>query len=288
MKVGINLLLWTAAADESHLPLIEKVKRWGYDGFELPMFDPDCSPWKELGAEGDNLGLERTAVTIMSEGANPVSPDPAVRRAGLEHLRRCIDRCVEGGIRALTGPMYSPCGRLVGRGRSEDEFQWTVEVMSRAADYAEEAGVDLAVEPLNRFETYVFNSVDDAARLVDAVGKPRLGLLYDTFHAQIEEKDQASAIRRAGRRIRHVHISENDRSTPGAGAVPWGKVFPALKSVGYDGGLTIEAFGRALPEIAAATCIWRPMFESEEQLARDGLRHVRDSWDAAVAAGVEP
>ena len=281
MKVGINLLLWTAAADESHLPLLENMKRWGYDGFELPMFDPDCSPWKTLGTEGDNLGLERTAVTIVSDRANPVSPDVAVRRAGLEHLRRCIDSCAEGGIHMLAGPLYSPCGGLVGRGRSEDEFRWALEVMGRAADYADEAGVALALEPLNRFETYVFNCVEDAGRLVDAADKPRLGLLYDTFHAHIEEKNQAEAIRRAGRRIRHVHISENDRSTPGAGAVHWDQVFPALKSVGYDGWLTIEAFGRALPEVAAATCIWRPMFESEEQLARDGLRHIRASWEAA-------
>lgn len=232
MKVGINLLLWMAGASESDFPLLDKIKDWGYDGFELPMFDPKGSPWKAIGAHADGLGLKRTAVTVMPEHANPVSEDAAMRSAGIDHLKRCLDSCAEGGIETLCGPLYSPVGKLVGRGRNDDEFKWAVEGMRDAAEHAEQAGVDLAVESLNRFETYVFNSVEDAARLVDEVNLPRFGLMYDTFHAHIEEKDQAQAIQTGGKRINHVHISENDRSTPGAGAVPWEAVFAALKGIG--------------------------------------------------------
>lgn len=281
MKVGINVLLWTAAADDSHKALLDQIKQWGYDGFELPMFDPDCSPWNDLGKHADDLGLERTAVTIVQPEANPVSEDASVRQAGLDHLKRCIDQCVKGGMTALVGPLYSPCGHLVGRPPSDEELRYAAEVLSDAADHADSANIDLAVEPLNRFETYVLNSMSDAVRLVETINKPRLGVLFDSFHANIEEKQIDQAIKVGGKHIRHVHISENDRSTPGAGHVPWQEVFASLKGIGYDGWLTIEAFGRALPEVAAATCIWRPMFESEEMLAVDGLKHIRESWSGA-------
>ncbi len=138
-----------------------------------------------------------------------------------------------------------------------------------------------SVEPLNRFEIYLLNTVRDAARFVDAVGVPGCGVLYDSFHANIEEKSVAEAIAAGRSTINHVHISENDRSTPGAGAVDWDKTLAGLKELGYDGWLTIEAFGQALPALIPATKIWRRMYATEEQLARDGLAFIRRRWEAA-------
>jgi D-psicose/D-tagatose/L-ribulose 3-epimerase len=132
----------------------------------------------------------------------------------------------------------------------------------------------LAIEPLNRFETYFLNSLSDTARFVDEANHPNLRMMADTFHANIEEKDPVGAIRSAGGRIAHVHVSENDRSTPGEGHVPWEGVFSALREIGYDGWLTVEAFGRAMPEVAAATCIWRDMFPSAQHLATEARRFI--------------
>jgi len=278
MRIGMNLLLWTAAATEEHLPLLRSLKAWGYDGVEFPMFDPCCSPWSVLADALDDLGLQRTAVTIMPEDANPIAAEPAIRQAGVDHLRACLDACAVLGADHLVGPTYSPCGRLVGRGPTAEEWGWAVEALRAAADHAEGVGVTLAVEPLNRFETYFLTCVEQAARLVDDVGSPRLGMLYDTFHANIEEKDPVGAIELAGARICHVHVSENDRSTPGEGHVPFDQVFAALHGIGYDGWLTVEAFGRALPEVAAATCIWRDMLSTEEALARDAIELIRTGW----------
>ena len=278
MKTGLNVLLWTAAATAEHLPLLESIKDWGYDGVEFPMFSPDCSPWATLAAKLDDLGLGRTAVTVIPETANPISDDPASRRAGLDHLQACLDACAALGAETLVGPLYSPCGRLVGRGPTADEWGWAVEALRAAAEYADPLGISLAVEPLNRFETYFLNCTAQAVRLVDEVAHPRLGMLYDTFHANIEEKDPVGAIAVAGARMAHVHISENDRSTPGEGHVPFAETFAALKAAGYDGWLTVEAFGRALPEVAAATSIWRDMMESEEALARRTDAFIRDGW----------
>lgn len=280
VKIGFNLLLWTDSPSEEHFGLLENVRKWGYDGAEFPMFDPTGTHWAKLGKHCDELGLERTVSTCVSEQANPVSPDAKVREAGCDYLKRCADRAKELGAKLVCGPLYSPVGTLVGRGRTEVEFAHCVEVMREASEYAAKTGVAFAHEPLNRFETYVFNSQEDGTRLVKAVDMPNFGLLYDTFHANIEEKNVGAAIRHAGKCIRHVHISENDRSTPGAGQVHWAETFEALKEIGYDRWLTVEAFGRALPRVAGATCIWRKMFESEEQLAQDALVFVRKSWFA--------
>lgn len=281
MKVGLNVLLWTAAAGEEHLGLLGDIREWGYESVEFPMFGPDCSPWPLLAARLDDLGLSRTAVTVMPPAANLIDEDPAVRRAGTDHLKACIDSCVALGAGVLCGPMYSPCGALVGRGRTAQEWDWAVASLREAGLHAASAGVTLAVESLNRFETYFLNCAADASKLVDEVGVLSVGLLFDTFHANIEEKDPVGAIGVAGHRIAHFHVSENDRSTPGEGHVPWPLVFAALKATGYDGSLTVEAFGKALPEVAAATSIWRQMFESEPRLAAAACRFIKEGWSAA-------
>jgi D-psicose/D-tagatose/L-ribulose 3-epimerase len=166
-------------------------------------------------------------------------------------------------------------GVFTGRGATEDEWNRSVEHLRRVAEYAQPQGVLLAEEVVNRFEIYHLNILDHAIRLVDEVGQPNCRIHLDTFHAHIEEKDPAAAIRRAGKRIAHVHVSENDRGVPGTGGVAWDATFDALHDVGYDGWLTVEAFGNFLPNLAAATKIWRPLFESEEQLASDALSFLK-------------
>ncbi len=278
VKIGMNLLLWTANPDERHLGLLDQLKIWGFDGAEFPMFVPQGSQWAAMGKHCESIGLGRTASVCVPEDANPVSPDQSIRKAAVDFLKRSIDCSHELGAEMICGPLYAPVGTLVGRGRTEEEMKYAADVLREAAEYAVQAKIHLSHEPLNRFETYVINSQEDGCKLADAVGMPNYGLHYDTFHAHIEEKDVSKAIQNAGKRIFHVHISENDRSTPGKGQVRWKATFEALKKIGYNRWLTIEAFGRALPEVAAATCIWRKMFESEEQLARDGLNFIRRSW----------
>ena len=147
--------------------------------------------------------------------------------------------------------------------------------MRQLAEHAGQANVVLGLESLNRFEAYLLNVHADSARFAREVNHPHCRVMYDTFHAHIEEKSVSAAIRSCADMLCHVHISENDRSTPGSGNVRWDENFDTLKEVGYDGWLMIEAFGLALPELAAATKIWRRMFQNEEQLARDGLAFMK-------------
>jgi D-psicose/D-tagatose/L-ribulose 3-epimerase len=160
---------------------------------------------------------------------------------------------------------------FTGKGATEEEWKRSVDHLRRVAEYAAVQDVVLAEEVVNRFELYHVNTLDQGVRLVDEVGHPNCRIHLDTFHAHIEEKNTADAIRRAGSRIAHVHISENDRGVPGTGSVAWDATFGALGDIGYDGWLTVEAFGNFLPNLAAATKIWRPLFDSEEQLAADAL-----------------
>lgn len=281
MRFGMNLLLWTAAVTEEHYLLLARIREWGYDGVEIPLFDADDASLKRTGKELDNLGLGRTAVCVCTPEANPIDPDPAVRRAAVDHLKQRIDWCALVGAEVLCGPFHSALGALKGRGRTEEEWAWCVEVQREAAAYAAGARIKLSVEPLNRFEVYFLNTAADADRLVSDVGHMNFGYLYDSFHANIEELDIRESVTANAAGINHVHISENHRGTPGTGHVHWAETFSALRASGYDGWLTIEAFGRALPELAAATCIWRDLFSSEEDVARQGLEFMRSGWERA-------
>ncbi len=275
MKFGMNLLLWSGDLHDGLLPTLETLKAMGYDGVELPIFNLDVDKYAHWGKRLDDLGLERTAVTVRGEEDNPISPDKATREKGIANNQLALDCCQAAGATVLCGPYHSALGYFSGQGPTEDEWKWGVDSMQQVADHAAKAGVTLGIECLNRFECYFLNTSADNARFVQDVGNPSCRAMYDTFHSHIEEKNTAASIRACADVLAHVHISENDRSTPGKGNVRWNVTFNTLKAVGYDGWMMIEAFGLALPELVAATKIWRRMYQDEEQLARDGLAFMK-------------
>ncbi|MEM9364887.1 MAG: sugar phosphate isomerase/epimerase [Planctomycetota bacterium] len=282
MKYGMNLLLWSGEVTEDLLPVCKQLKDMGYDGVELPMFNLDLD-YAALGKQLSDLGLGRTAVTIRSEDDNPISPDAAVRTQGVELNKKTLDCCAAAGVETLVGPFHSALGMFSGAGPTSDEWKWGVESMRQTAEYAGEVGVRLGVEALNRFECYFLNTHADSARFVREVDHPACGMMYDTFHSNIEEKDVTAAVLSGGEKLYHIHISENDRSTPGTGQVRWDENFAAIAKSGYDGWLVIEAFGLALPEIAAATKIWRRMYPDELTLSRQGLAFMKSSIEARLS-----
>lgn len=280
VKYGMNMLLWASDLTEEHMPLFGQLKEIGYDGVEVPIFDIDEAKFARIGEELKKCELGATAVTVCAEDANPISPDAAVRKAAIEHLKQAVDMCTASGATHLCGPIHSTLGQFSGAGPTEDERSWCKEVLSNVGDYAKANNVTLVVEYLNRFECYFLNTAADAARLCREIDHPNVRTMYDTFHANIEEKSITEAVKACSEYLVHVHISENDRSTPGAGGVNWDESFAALKESGYDNGyLTIEAFGLALPDLAAATMIWRRMFSTEMELAKQGLEFMKSRWE---------
>ena len=282
MKYGLNLLLWTDRMHDGMVPIVEKIKALGYHGIEMPIFELDESLHRQWGKRLDELGLERTAVTVRNAGDNPISPSASVRAAAVDAMKKTLDCCHAAGVKILCGPTHSAIGEFTGTGPTEDEFKWGVDTMRQVAAHAAQAGVTIATEYLNRFENYFLTSVEQTVKFVQAVDHPHVRMMYDTFHANIEEKNLTAAIHAAAPWTVLVHISENDRSIPGTGHVHWDESFDALKAAGYDGWMVVEAFGLALPGIAAATKIWRKMFPSEDQLATDSLafmkKHVQRRW----------
>ena len=198
-----------------------------------------------------------------------------VHAAAVAATNEVLDCAAALGATALAGPLHSAIGVFTGAPPTADEWSASVDALQQNSAHAASLGLALGIEPLNRFECYLVNSQADGARFCRDVGADNCKVLYDTFHANIEEKDEATAIRECADQLGYVHISENDRSTPGAGNVAWDATFSTLAEVGYDGWFTIEAFGQSIPDFAAAAKIWRQMFESEEQVARDGLAFIK-------------
>lgn len=285
MNIGFNLLLYTGHVTAENFGVFPKLKAVGYDGVEIPIFDTsDPGHFKKIGAEIKDNGLRCTAVTILPDEAhNAISPDPKNRQGAIDHLRRVLECAHNAGVETLCGPYYQVLGQFTGKFPSEDELNRAAEVHRAVAPVAADAGVRCAIEALNRFESHLLNTMEQAASYVKRVNHPNFGTMYDTFHANIEEKDPVGCIDTvwATGKLNHIHISENDRGTPGRGHCPIKPVIARLKKLGYQGWLTIEAFGSALPDLAAATRVWRDFFPSREQVYTEGYQLIRAAWDAA-------
>jgi D-psicose/D-tagatose/L-ribulose 3-epimerase len=279
MKFGMNLLLWSGEFNAELLPICEQLKKIGYDGVEIPMFNLDLD-YAAIGKQLESIGLARTAVCVRGEEDNPISATASIRAAGVTANQRTLDCCAALGAETLVGPYHSAIGYFSGAGPTADEWKWGVESMRQVAEHAGNVGVKLGVEALNRFECYLLNTHADSTRFVRDVDHPACGMMYDTFHANIEEKSVTAAVKAGGDKLFHIHISENDRSTPGEGGVNWKENFDAIVASGYDGWMVIEAFGLALPEISAATKIWRRMFADEIGLADQGLKFMKQELAA--------
>lgn len=275
MKLGINTFLWGVHFGPADFHRLPAIKEAGFDGIEFSVLDPQNLPAAAIRRELERVKLEGTGVAIVPGGLHMGSSDAGVRSRTQEHLKACIQQTAEAGAKLLSGPMYSPVGYLTGVRRTADEWKWAVESWQTIAPTAASAGVEIGIEPLNRFETYFLNTAADGAKFCDAVGHPSVGLLIDTFHANIEEKTIGDALRSAAPHLKHLHTCENDRGIPGSGHVAWTEFFSTIKAIGYDRWMTIESFGFALGELSAAAAIWRDLAPTPDAIAFDGVTFLR-------------
>jgi D-psicose/D-tagatose/L-ribulose 3-epimerase len=281
MKLGVNTLIWGASFGPSDFHLLPRIKDAGFDGIEVPILDPHAFEARAVGRELDRIGLELTAVTIIPRGLSLGASDRDTRAHAMQHVRTCLAAARDAGIHLLSGPIYTPVGYLPGRRRTDEEWKWVVDSWQALSADVHGAGMEIGIEPLNRFETYFLNTVADACALCDAIGDSSIGILLDTFHANIEEKSLGEAVRRAAPHLKHLHTCENDRGVPGSGHVEWPAFFAAVTGIGYDGWLTIESFGFSIEAIAAAAAIWRDLAPSVDDIAFEGIRFLRATSQAA-------
>ncbi len=279
MKIGMNMLLWTNHVTEQHYPIIDKIKEAGFDGIELPLGDGDIAHYASLGSHFSSMEIEATAVTSLAPETNIASPDPTIREAGLEQLKWAIDVAHAADIKVICGPFHSAFAYFTRQPPTLEEKQWSVEMLQKAGEHAAMAEITLAVEALNRFECYLVNTMSGLKGLLDQVNHPNVGAIFDTHHANIEEKHQKDGIHTIAPHLKHVHISENDRGTPGKGHVDWDEAFKALKDVGYNGWLTIEAFSTIIPEFANAINVWRD-YSPAEEVYKEGISFIKEKWNS--------
>ena len=281
MKIGMNLLLWATHVTEEHYPHLEKIKSTGFDGVEVPIFGGDDAHYSKLRTKLDELQLKASTVTVATPEANAISPDPAIRKAATERLTTIVRQSAILGADVLCGPFHQALGVFSGTGPTEEEFKHAAEVHHTVANEAQREGVVLAIESLNRFECYFLNTMSAAAAYVRRVDHPSFKALFDTFHANIEEENLPKAFSENAAEIAHVHVSNNDRGIPGRGHIDFQTIFRTIKSSGYDGWLTIEAFGRALPELVEPTRVWRDFFKRPDDVVTEGYEFIRETWKQA-------
>lgn len=274
-KIGFNVLAWSAAMSEELFPVLDRLKNIGYDGVEFFVGSPDDAVYKRIGDYCADLGLEVGSVILLGAEENPIDPSPRVREKGLEKLKWGIDRSHELQSMHICGPFHSAFTTFAGRAPVEDEYDRSAEVLHAAGEYAAQAGIMLIPEAVNRFECYLCNTMAQLVHLVNKVDHPHVKAMFDTHHANMEEKNFKEAIRLVSPLLSHVHISENDRGTPGSGHIPFDEVFSTLAEVEYKGWLTIEGFTRNDPDFANSIGVWRE-FSEPWDMAETGYTFIKD------------
>ncbi len=274
---GINTFLYASPFRTKDLPFLDKAREMGFDLVEIPIESEKDLDYARAAEAYRRTGLKSSICAVMGAKRDPSHPDAAVQKGAIAYMKHCIDAAVKMGASTIAGPLYAAVGRTwqstpAQRVRDLVRCAKNLKVVAR---YAEDKGILLALEPLNRFETSFVNLTEQAIQLADMVGSPNVKLMMDTFHANIEEKSLGAALELAGKRLIHVHANENDRGTPGTGHVAWGEVAAALKKVNYDGPLVIESFSTSVKEIARAAAVWRPLAPSADELAVEGLAFLK-------------
>ncbi len=277
MKLGVSTYLWVSPFGDDALGLFERARTLGFDLLEICIEEPERVSADRVRAAADAAGLAVSVCGAFGPDRDLSHEDPERRRQGLAYLRTCVDIAGRVGSPHVAGPMYAPTGqaRPLGDAQRERQRQRAATSLRAAAEYAGERGVSLAIEPLNRFETDLVNTVKQGLELCDRIDMPNCGLLLDTFHLNIEERSIAQAVAAAGGRLRHVHACENDRGAPGSGHFDWTTFAAGLAAVRYQGAVVIESFTTGIEQIARAASVWRPLGASPDAIAREGGRFLR-------------
>jgi D-psicose/D-tagatose/L-ribulose 3-epimerase len=277
MRFGINTFLFTSPFNNKSTKLFPTFKKWGFQTVEIAIEDPSHIDPAYVKGELDKNGLACGSVCACLGPDRDLRGDEAQQRNAMEYMKKLLDQMVVLECPSLIGPVYSSVGRADAVPPKEYRQQWSTVVgnLKQLAKYAEQRGRQICMEPLNRFETDFINTCDQALKMVAAVKSPALKLHLDTFHMNIEEKDQAAAIRKAGKLLGHVHACGSDRGTPGGDHIDWKSIAGALRAVKYDGDVVIESFTQDVKVIARAAAIWRQIEPSRDEIATKGLKFLK-------------
>jgi D-psicose/D-tagatose/L-ribulose 3-epimerase len=277
VKFGVSTWLWASPFNTECIRLFPKIKEMGYEVVEIPVEDPGLIETGKIKEALIAHDLQAVVCGAFGPSRDLTHDDPAYHKNSFEYILSCLDICSQLGAGFLAGPMYSAVGkaRLVSGEQRKREWDRAVVNLRRVCHIAGDMGLDIALEPLNRFESDLINTAGDVMRLIAEIDHAAAKVLLDGFHMNIEESDIEKAILHAGDKLIHVQVSENHRGTPGTGQTRWEALQKGLTAINYRGVVSIESFTPEVKELAGAVCIWRPLAESQDIFARDGLKFLQ-------------
>ncbi len=275
LRYAVHAYAWTNSWSNDTLDIIDKAKALGFDLVEVPLMEIDKVDAAAIKARADDVGIALCTSTACSEATDPTGEDDAVRKAGSDYLKQCIKATAEMGGAVFTGVTYSAIERKITGRPGEAYWERAAGVMKEAARYAQDHGVTLGIEAINRYETFLINTTDQALALMQRIDEPNVRVHLDAYHMNIEESDFYGPTKKAAPHLCHFHLSESHRGTPGTGVVDWDGIYKALGETKYDGIVGLESFESVSPAMVAATCMWRSLADSSDQLLRDGLAYLK-------------
>jgi D-psicose/D-tagatose/L-ribulose 3-epimerase len=278
MKYGVHTFLWTRTFDQSNLNLLPQLKEHGFDGIEIARYHFDNFSTAQIGAEIRRQQLDCTLCCGLTGQYSLISEDASIRQKTLAFLQDAVRVAAELGAQRLVGPLVAPIGSLCGRRRNDAEWEWAIAGLQQLGETLSDHNITLAIEPMNRYQTYFLNTAADAVELCRQVNHPHIGILFDVFHANIEEKNIPAAIRAAGSHLKHLHVCENDRGILGSGHLDWQGLFDALQAIHYNDWVVIESFNFHDAALSGAACVWRDLAPSPAAIAYEGLPFLKDCF----------
>lgn len=288
MKFGASTWLWTSPFDGSDLAVLLRIAELGFDFVEIPVEDPAAIDADRIAAALAETGLRAVVCAAIVGDRDLSSADSRKTETATDYLHACIGLARQWGSPIVVGPLYAPVGKARLPTKSERQAEWdrSVRNLRRVAELAADEGIQLGLEPLNRFETDMVNTAQDAARMADEIGRPSVGLSLDGFHMNIEEVDFRKAIETAGARLLHLQVSDSHRGVPGEGNSDWAGLREGLLSIGYQGAISIESFSPDSSSLAEAVCIWRRFAPSQDAFAERGLQFLKRWHAEGAGAGI--
>ncbi|MEP6626860.1 MAG: sugar phosphate isomerase/epimerase family protein [Ginsengibacter sp.] len=276
---GVSTWLWASPFTTASIDtLFPKISKLGFDVVEIAVEDPALIDTKAVREGLKKYNLKANICGAFGPSRDFTHEDPAVHENCLSYIEACFKICAEVECGFFGGPMYSAVGkaRMVSPEQRKKEWELAVTNLRKVCDMASSRGLQIALEPLNRFESDMINNVEDVKRLIKDINHPAAKIMVDGFHMNIDEKNIEEAIVSAGDQLIHVQVSENYRGTPGTGQTRWDDYKRALEKINYTGTVTIESFTPENKELAGAVCFWHPMAESQDGFASDGLRFLKE------------
>jgi D-psicose/D-tagatose/L-ribulose 3-epimerase len=274
VKLGIHAMAWTPHWSNESLPLIDRVAELGLDFIEIPLMGIEDIDPGAIYERVDSAGIEVVTSSVLSESTDVTSEDPDIRAEGVAYLKRCIDVTTEMGAPQFSGVIYAWHGKRPKERPGEQEWEWSASCLREVAEHAANAGVTIGVEPVNRYESPLINTCEQAMRLAGMVG-PNMKVHLDTYHMNIEEKSWSDPVLLAAGRLCHFHLCENDRGIPGTGLVGWHDLFEALGEIHYNGYAGLESFVEVSGDMVSGTCVWRDLAPSGDELVTEGMTFIR-------------